>query len=87
MEVEPASIGLPTVRALSGSPPGEIAVEKVDLPGEETVAARLNRIPKVHIGLFLDRAGRGPTRADPRHWDPRYSRNSASNPLDPTRLI
>ncbi len=54
MEVEPASIGRPAVRALSGSPPGEIAVEKVDLPGEETVATRLNRIPKVHIGLFLE---------------------------------
>jgi len=48
---------LPTIRALSGSPPGGIAVEKVDLPGEETVAARLNRIPKVHVGLFLEPVG------------------------------
>ena len=53
MEVEPACNGLPAVSALSGSPPGGIAVEKVDLPGEETVAAWLNRIPKVHVGLFL----------------------------------
>ena len=36
----PASIGLLAVRALSGAPPGKRAVEKIDLPGEETVAAR-----------------------------------------------
>ena len=47
------------VRALSGSPPGEIAVEKVDLPVEKT--AVLVRVPWVrilppppeHISLYM----------------------------------
>ncbi len=59
MEVGPASIGLLAVRALSGAPPGKRAVEKIDLPGEETVAAhRLKKNGDVltywHILLISD---------------------------------